>query len=435
MKDEFSKQPLSTVDKTRFPEYYVESISQKGICGVEKLLGETEKRETVTEIRDKITIQAQRRVREEKLNTRESNFTHIQGSDIQNYDEQAKVEAEKIRKELLENNWLGEEHEGKREDRQVAMMKSTQEYEDRSDKACSTYIGWMRETVDQGLQAVIQKNIKAYPMDKVKQIKEAEKEIAQLMRGDVTITRTNIKQQIENVGMMEQMDDVMERMEEFTKLRRQLLQSHEMYGGDIVMREYDYKTFFEKRLGMNDPDTVRMRNVLEVMPDTTAWEEIVERVTGIIEKAKIHTGINRQGQKSSSVNQAQKQDYDEMGRLTKKVNMLAKTVLQEKEIRKRGGANTTRAGGGNTTREGEKRTPWDFDDEAYKQGICFFYLKGTCRRGKDCKFKHDQLKKKTGSQVRSPSVASTGSATSKASGSVSSGDSRLTNPTAKKKLK
>ncbi len=314
-------------------------------------------------------------------------------------------------------------------------MKSAQEHEDKSDKACSSYIGWMRATTDTGLQAVIQKNIKAYPMDKVRQIKEAEKEIGELMRGDVTITRSNIKQQLQNVGMMEQLDDVMEKMEEITKFRRQLTQSYEMYGGDVVMRERDYKTYFEKRLGMSDPDTVRMRNVLEVMPDTTAWEDIVERLTGIIEKAKIHTGINQPGQKSSSVNNAQRKDDDEIGRLTKKVNLLVKTVSHEKDIRKRGGDNTTRAGGGDRTREGGNRTPWEFDEEASRQGVYFFFLKGTCRRGKDCKFKHDQLKKRAGSPVRSPSVSSAGSASSKGSGSASSGDSRLTNPGAKKKIK
>jgi hypothetical protein len=293
MKDEFTKEPLSSSDKTRFHQYNAESISQKRICGVERLLEETEKRESVAEIREKMVIQEKRREREEKLNTKERLFIYIHGNDKEVYDEGTKGVAEEIRKEGRDNKWLGEEYESEKEEILETMMKSAQEHEDKSDKACSRYIEWMRATTDTGLQAVIQRNIEAYPMDKIRQIKEAEKEIGELMREDVTITRANIRQQLQNVGMMEQLDDVMEKMEEITGLRRQMIHSYELNGGDLGMRETEYKTMFEKRLGMSDPDTAWLRNDLEATSDKIAWEDIVERVTGIIEKAKIHTRPNQ----------------------------------------------------------------------------------------------------------------------------------------------
>jgi hypothetical protein len=157
---------------------------------------------------------------------------------------------------------------------------------------------------------------------------------------------------------------------------------------------------------------LRIRNVLEVMTDTATWEEIVERVTGILEKEKIHTGVKQPGQSSSSsVNQVLKKGGDEIGRLTKQVHTLTKEVRHEKQIRKQGG-------GGQSD---------NIHEELMRQGICFFWMKGRCSKGNDCKFKHQKPVKRKASPIRSPSVTSVGSVSSKSSGgSVSSADSRVT---------
>jgi hypothetical protein len=421
MKDEFVKEPLSAGDKTRFPQYNAESIVQKGVCGVERLLRETVRSDSVTEIQEKIAIQNQRRMRDGILYNKEIKFTRIHGEEEGRYTEESKKEVGDMRTESMEINWLGEEFEAKREDRLLTQLKNTQDNEDKADKACSAYLAWMSDTVDSALQAVVQKHIKANPGNKIKQIQESEKEIEVLMKGDITVVRIHIKQQLENVGMMNSMQEVVPAMEMITKLRRQMKQSHDMYGGDQVMREYDYKIYLEKRLAMDDQGTLRIRNVLEVMGDEATWEDIVERVTGMLEKEKIHTGV--QGQSSSSlVNHAKKEGGKEIEKLTKQVHNLTKAVSHEKKMRKQGGSGQSD----------------NMHEELMKQGICFFWMKGRCSKGKDCKFKHQKPVdgKRKASPSRSPSVSSVGSTASKSSGgSASSADSRLTKKGEKKKRK